>query len=120
MCVYYLFINLIYVANRILPAWSTIRASAAHFPMFPLHYAYSCVWCFPIVPVNVRSVEWRYGEEQIATTDERLSIPALERLSVENDLLAIYMYILVALLTHLELQTAESICKTIAAINVFE
>jgi len=23
--------------------------------------------------VNVRSVEWRYGEEQVAMTDERLS-----------------------------------------------
>ena len=71
--------------------------------------------------MNVHSVEWRYGEEQIATTDERLSTPALERpISVENDLLAIYMYILVTLLTHLEFQNAESVCKTIAAINVFE
>jgi len=34
--------------------------------------------------------------------------------------LTIYMYILVTLLTHLELQKAESVCKTIAAINVFE
>jgi len=37
--------------------------------------------------VNVRSVEWCYGEEQIAMTDERLSTPALELLSVESDLL---------------------------------
>jgi len=35
--------------------------------------------------VNVRSVEWRYGEEQIAMTNERLS--ALELLSVESDYL---------------------------------
>ena len=35
-------------------------------------------------PVKVRSVEWRYGEEQIAMTDERL--PAMELLSVESDL----------------------------------
>src|SRR6218665_3035188 len=72
---------------------------------------FMCLMVSIVVPVNVRSVEWRYGEEQIATTDERLSIPALERLSVENDLLAIYMYILVALLTQIELQTAESVCK---------
>ena len=37
--------------------------------------------------MNVRSVEWRYGEEQIAMTDERLSIPALELFSIESDLL---------------------------------
>jgi len=30
------------------------------------------------------------------------------------------MYILVKLFTNLELQKAESVCKTIAAINVFE
>ena len=39
--------------------------------------------------MNVRSFEWRYGEEQIAMTDtdERLSTPALELLNVESDLL---------------------------------
>jgi len=44
--------------------------------MFPLHYgdyACSCVSWFEIVPVNIRSVEWRYGEEQIAMTDKHLS-----------------------------------------------
>jgi len=30
------------------------------------------------------------------------------------------MYILVTLFTNLELQKAESICKSLAAINVFE
>jgi len=50
---------------------------AAHFPMFPLHYACSCVWWFQIFPVNIRSVD---REEQIVMTDERLS--ALELLSV--------------------------------------
>ena len=46
--------------------------------------------------------------------------PALEYLSVESDLLDnnTIMYILVTLFTNLELQKAESICKTIAAINV--
>jgi len=48
--------------------------------------------------------------------------PALEFLNVESDLLDnIYTcIILVTLLTHLELQKAENVCKTIAAINVFE
>jgi len=65
-------------------------------------------------------VEWRYSEEQIAMTDERL--PATELLSVESNLLDNnYICILVTLLTHLELKKAESVCKTIAAIKfVFE
>ena len=55
-------------------------------------------------------------------TDERLSTPALELLSVESDLLDNnhVLYILVTLVTHLELQKADSVCKTIAAVNVFE
>jgi len=42
---------------------------------------------FLCLMVSNCSVEWRYGEEQIAMTDERLSTPALELLSVESDLL---------------------------------
>ena len=34
--------------------------------------------------------------------------------------MTIYMHISVTLLTHLELQKAESVCKTIAAINALE
>ena len=60
-----------------------------------------------IVPVNVRSVEWRYGEEQIAMTDERLS--ALELLSVESALLDNIHVYLVILLTNFELQNTESV-----------
>ena len=79
---------------------------------------FMCLMVSNIVPANVRSVEWRYGKEQSATTDGRF-----ELLSVENDLhdnRPIHIYILFTFLTHLELQKAESICKTIAAINVFE
>ena len=36
--------------------------------------------------MNVRPVEWRYGEEQIAMTDERLP-PEMRLLSVESNLL---------------------------------
>jgi len=51
-----------------------------NFPMFPLHYACSCVWWLQIVPVNVRSVEllWKTS-----------ACSALEFLSVESDLLDI-------------------------------
>jgi len=113
MCVYYLFVISIYVANRILPAWSKIRASTAHFPMFPLHYACSCVWWFLIILVNVRSVEWRYGEKQIALTDERLSIPALELLVLKVTCLTIYMYILVILLRSGWLQVTVFACRDV-------
>ena len=59
----------------------------------------------------------RYGEKEIMI-DERL--PAVELLNVESDLLDNNMYILVTLLTHLEMQKSESVSETIAARNVFE
>jgi len=87
--------------------------------MFPLHYACSCAWWFQIVPDNVRSVEWRYGEEQIAMTDEHLSTPALELVGVESDLLDNIRVYFSAIVGTFGIAKAESVCKAIAAINVY-
>ena len=51
-------------------------------------------------------------------TDERLSTPALELLSVESDLLD-KIHVHFSDIVH-TFGIAESICKTLTAINVFE
>jgi len=50
-------------------------------------------------------------------TDERLSTIGVNFLVLKVTCLTIYMYILLTLFTNLELQNAESICKTLAAMK---
>jgi len=74
--------------------------------------------------MNVRSVEWRYGKEQIAINKNGrwALVQHWSFLVLKLTCCTVYMYayISVTLYTNLELQKAESFCKTRVAINVFE
>jgi len=85
--------------------------------MFPLHaHVFDG---FKLFRWTFVQLNWRYGEEQIAITDAHLSSNGQHWsfLVLKVTCLTICMFILVTLLTHLELHKAESVCIAIAAIK---
>jgi len=85
MYVYHLYIISIYVANRILASLIHNNGLYSKFPnVFIALRMFMCLMVSNIiVPVNVRSVEWRYN----ALLWQMSACPALEFLSIESDLL---------------------------------